>query len=197
MTIRALLKTICTAYHDSVQCMSKPRPSRPRMYTILLKKHWRSLGLFLAIIIFIQIVGAYTTMQTVSTWYVELNKPFFSPPNWLFGPVWTILYLMIAAAGWLLWPDFPNDYDEKIQEPAIYCYFLQLIFNALWSPLFFGLRKPQAALVDIMLMVVFIGMTIYYTHRANNRPIVLLLAPYFLWVSFATFLNLCIVLMNP
>lgn len=167
------------------------------MNTILFKKHWRSLGLFFAIIIFIQIVDSVSTMQTVTTWYATLAKPSFSPPNWLFGPVWTIFYVMIAVSGWLLWKDFPNNYDEKIQEPAVFSYFLQLIFNALWSPLFFGLRQPKAALVDIMLMLVFITLTLYYAYRSGNRVVAFLFVPYLLWVSFASALNLGIVLLNP
>lgn len=162
-----------------------------------IKAHSRSLLIFLAIVVVIQILGSYTTIQTVSTWYADLSKPVFSPPNWVFAPVWTILYLMIAVTGWLLWPDFPNDYDEKIQDPTIFCYFIQLIFNALWSPLFFGLRKPEAALIDIILMLVFIGLTIYHAHRAGNKKVVYLFAPYFLWTAFATVLNAGIVLMNP
>ena len=162
-----------------------------------LKAHGRSLAIFLAIIVVIQLLGNYTTMQTVSSWYADLEKPFFSPPNWVFGPVWTILYLIIAVTGWLLWPDFPRDYDEKFQDPVIFCYFIQLIFNALWSPLFFGLRQPQAALIDIILMLIFIGLTIYHAYRAGNKKVAYLFTPYFLWVTFATTLNTGIVMLNP
>ena len=158
-----------------------------------LKNNWRSLGLFMALIILIQALGSWTTFTSVQSWYATLRQPPWSPPNWLFGPVWTILYAMLAIAGWLLWVRIRHD---KPNRPVIFCYFAQLFFNALWSPLFFGLRQPLAAFIDIVLLVVFALLTLYFSAKTKQRAVAWMFVPYCLWVLYASSLNGAIVVLN-
>ncbi len=114
-------------------------------------------------------------------WYASLNRPSFSPPNWLFGVVWTPLYCMIAVAGWLLW-------ERARRTPAMAWWFIQLTLNAAWSWIFFGIHEITAALVEIMLLWLAIGATIIGARRAAPAA-AWLLAPYWVWVAFAAVLN--------
>ena len=116
------------------------------------------------------------TVSAIPNWYAALNKPFFSPPNWIFGPVWTILYFLMGISAGIA---------KKI--PTVF--YIQLFLNFLWSILFFGLRSPILGLLDILLLWYFIYQTIL---KLKNN----LLWPYLLWVSFATILNLGIVVLN-
>jgi tryptophan-rich sensory protein len=125
-------------------------------------------------------------------WYVTLVKPDWTPPNYLFAPVWTILYLTIAMGGWLI---YQTANLEKLKR-AFTFYFLQLILNGLWSWLFFGLHRPGLALVDISALWISIIATIL-TMSAIRLGAGLLLVPYLFWVSFATALNFSIWRLNP
>jgi benzodiazapine receptor len=124
-------------------------------------------------------------------WYATLEKPPWTPPNYLFAPVWTILYLTIAIGGWLTYQtaNFEN------LKGAFTFYFLQLILNGLWSWLFFGLHRPGIALLDISALWISIFATIL-TFSAIRLGAGLLLAPYLFWVSFATALNFSIWRLN-
>lgn len=125
-------------------------------------------------------------------WYAALNKPSWNPPGWLFGPVWTVLYAMMATAAWLVWKE--GGWNKQ-REPLL-LFLGQLALNALWSPLFFGLQNPAVAFVEI----VFLWLAIVATMRfflPVNRAATLLLAPYLAWVSFASFLNFTIWQLNP
>jgi translocator protein len=120
-------------------------------------------------------------------WYASINKPAWTPPGWLFGPVWSLLYAMMGLAAWLVW----RRGGFAVQKLPLGLFLLQLFLNALWSPLFFGLHNPGLALVEIILLWLAIGATIFAFHRA--RPLAAwLLVPYWGWVSFATLLNLAI-----
>jgi tryptophan-rich sensory protein len=131
-------------------------------------------------------LGAFFTASSVKTWYATLNRPSFSPPDWLFGPVWTTLYIMMGIAAGLLW-------QQGIASPAvkaaIIAFAVQLALNAIWSPLFFGQHSPLFGLIDIILLWLAIVVTIILFWQVH-RTAALLLVPYFLWVSFATILNL-------
>jgi tryptophan-rich sensory protein len=131
------------------------------------------------------IIGTVFTINSVATWYTTLNKSFFNPPSWVFGPVWTILYFLMGVSLFLAWEKKAN----------LKWFYIQLVLNALWSPIFFGLQNPALALVDIIFMWVAILMTIKVFWK-KNRLSAYLLIPYFIWVSFATILNLSIVLLN-
>ena len=118
-------------------------------------------------------------------WYSRLVKPELNPPSWLFGPVWTILYIMMAVAAWLVWR---TETDRRARLIAIGLFIAQLVVNALWSLIFFGLHDITLALVDIVLLIILIVATIVAFYRVNPNA-AWLLVPYLLWVCFATYLN--------
>jgi tryptophan-rich sensory protein len=121
-------------------------------------------------------------------WYQSLNKPFFNPPNWIFGPVWTVLYGMIGGALAATWYDENN--TRRLQIFAV-----QAVLNLLWSPAFFGMQSPLLGLVIIVPLLVSILLFIA-TSWQPNRWAAWLFVPYAVWVAFATLLNLAIVLLN-
>lgn len=124
-------------------------------------------------------------------WYERLAKPKWRPPNWLFGPAWTILYLMIAISGWLVWRQ-----AGFIAAPfPLAVYFVSLLFNATWSVFFFGLHRPNLAFLDVVLLWVSIVATIVLFYPVEQYSASLLL-PYLFWVTFAAALNLAIWRMN-
>lgn len=131
------------------------------------------------------IVGSVFTTSSIPTWYATLNKPSFSPPNWVFGPVWTILYILMGISLYLVW--------QKKKVPAIF--WIQLILNAAWSVIFFGLKNPALALVDVVALWIGIFLTIKSFYPISKLA-AYLLAPYLLWVIFASILNLSIALLN-
>ncbi|MBW2966057.1 tryptophan-rich sensory protein [Candidatus Woesearchaeota archaeon] len=154
-----------------------------------MKKIWK---LIISIIIpfLASAIGSLFTASSVSTWYVELIKPSFNPPSWVFGPVWTLLYLLMGIALYLIWVD-----KAKNKEKAYWTFGIQLGLNALWSILFFGLRNPLLAFIEIIVLWIAILMTIIYFYRINKKTIYLLL-PYILWVSFAAVLNFSLMILN-
>lgn len=134
--------------------------------------------------------GTVFTIDSIPTWYASLNKPFFSPPNSIFGPVWTTLYALMGVAWYLI-----SSSKAKSKSSALNVFYIQLALNAVWSIIFFGLKSPELALIDIVLMLVFIFLTIKSFYKIS-KVAAFLLVPYILWVSFATMLNLSIVLLN-
>ena len=137
-------------------------------------------------------VGSVFTTGSIDTWYVTLNKPFFNPPNWIFGPVWTMLYLMMGISLYAFWNKKTNATEKR---QGISLFFVQLAINVLWSILFFGLKSPIAALVGIIILWFAIYLTIRNFLKVSKLAGWLLI-PYLAWVSFATVLNLSIVLLN-
>lgn len=121
-------------------------------------------------------------------WYATLQKPTFNPPNWVFGPVWTVLYLIIAYVGWRLWQRDPHGLMMRL-------WFAQMILNFLWSPVFFAAQKPGIALLNISLLFLTIALFIGVSWRFD-RQAALLFAPYVLWLGFALTLNAAIVYLN-
>lgn len=124
-------------------------------------------------------------------YYASLAKPSWAPPPWIFGPVWTLLYVMMAVAAWLVW----RRGGWRAQRGPLALYLLQLVLNALWTPLFFGLRNPGLALAEIVLLGAAIVLT-GRAFRAVSRPASWLLVPYLLWVVFAAALNFAIWRLN-
>ncbi len=124
-------------------------------------------------------------------WYAQLQKPRWNPPNWIFGPVWTLLYALMAVAAWLVW----RRGGFAVQRTALRWFLLQLFLNALWSPLFFGLHKPSLGFADILLLWLALLATVAAFWKA--RPLAgWLLLPYLVWVSFAAVLNLALWTLN-
>lgn len=137
------------------------------------------------------VIGAVFTTPSISGWYADLNKPFFNPPNWLFGPVWTLLYLSMSISLYLIW----NQKDGVKTKTALIFFAIQLGLNTLWSIVFFGMRLPSAAFVEILILLIFIVLTIIKFFSISKVSAYLLI-PYLLWVSFASLLNLYIVRLN-
>ena len=124
-------------------------------------------------------------------WYAELAKPTWNPPSWVFGPVWTALYIMMAVAAWLVW----RRGGWKTQRGPLTLYLLQWALNALWTPLFFGLQRPGLAFAEILALTLAIVATLVAFWRVK-RVAGILLVPYALWVTFAAALNFAIWRMN-
>ncbi|MBI2033354.1 MAG: tryptophan-rich sensory protein [Candidatus Levybacteria bacterium] len=135
-------------------------------------------------------VGSLFTVSSIPTWYATLYKPFFSPPNWIFGPVWTLLYLLMGISFYLVWVS-----KKKKKKSAYKYYFVQLMLNALWSIVFFGMHQLVLSLIVIVLLLYFIFKTITSFGKIDKLA-GQFLYPYIVWVSFATVLNLSIVLLN-
>lgn len=138
------------------------------------------------------LIGALFTTPAIPVWYAGINKPVFSPPNWLFAPVWTTLFILMGIASYLVWN---KDGNRTEVHSALKIYLIQLGLNTLWSILFFGLSNPLLALGEILVLWLFICLTIKHFSKISlwaGR----LLYPYLLWVSFAAFLNGAIVWLN-
>ena len=137
-------------------------------------------------------LGSLFTTPAIPTWYQTLNKPFFTPPNWVFSPVWICLFVLMGISLFFVWrrPDHPQF------KPALIFFFVQLILNVLWSIAFFGLRSPFLGLVDIVALWIAILLTIQYSFKVSKFAGVLLI-PYLLWVGFASLLNFSLWILNP
>ncbi|MEQ1948360.1 MAG: TspO/MBR family protein [Bryobacteraceae bacterium] len=125
-------------------------------------------------------------------WYAALQKPSWNPPAWLFAPVWTLLYAMMAVAAWLVW----REGGWPAQGPALRLFLLQWLLNALWTPLFFAMHLPGPAFVEIVVFWLALAATLVSFLRVKKLA-GLLLVPYLAWVSFAAFLNFTIWRLNP
>lgn len=130
-------------------------------------------------------VGAISTQSSVDGWYTIINKPSFNPPNWIFAPVWTVLYILMGIAAGLVWH---KGFYHKWVQTALYHFGFQLILNAAWSILFFGMQQPLWALIEILVLFTIILLTIKWFKVVDKRAAYLLI-PYACWVAFATLLN--------
>jgi translocator protein len=128
-------------------------------------------------------LGAFFTLDSVRDWYLTINRPNWNPPNWIFGPVWTTLYVLMGIACYLIWK---SDHPEK--RKLLSLYFIQLGLNTLWSPAFFGAQSPLFGLIVIIPLWVLILNCILQFRKVSNWASGLMV-PYLLWVSFATILN--------
>ncbi len=138
------------------------------------------------------LIGTVFTLDSIPTWYAALNKPSFNPPNWLFGPVWTILYLMMGISLFIVWKE---DLKNKVVKSAFTVFMIQLFLNTIWSIVFFGMQSISGGLIIIVLLWIMILITILKFMKIS-RVAGILLIPYLLWVSFATFLNFSIFKLN-
>ena len=135
-------------------------------------------------------VGSFFTTPSLFPWYSSLNKPFFNPPNWIFGPVWTTLYLLMGVSLYLYWTG-----KGKNKKTGYNFFSIQLFLNLLWSVFFFGFKSPILALFIILLMLMFIVLTMREFRKISQTSFYLLV-PYISWVSFATILNASIIILN-
>ena len=151
-------------------------------------KQWLVLVVFVGVCLAVGGLGGFATAQSVTDWYPTLVKPSWTPPAWLFGPVWTALYIMMGLSGWLVW-------RVGSSGKALGLFAVQLALNLAWSFLFFGMKSPVSGLVCIVLLWLAIAATIL-AFRRKSAVAALLLLPYLAWVSFATALNGAIVALN-
>ena len=150
----------------------------------------------LVVVVTCLVVGYFSGMVTRSAiinWYPTLVKPSFNPPNWIFAPVWSMLYIMMGVAAGLVWNRI--DFEKEIVKKALVFFAVQLALNALWSYLFFGLKNPMLAGVEVILLWLMIFET-YSKFVKINKIAGYLFIPYLLWVSFASVLNISIWWLN-
>jgi tryptophan-rich sensory protein len=136
-------------------------------------------------------LGSLFTMPAIPTWYATLRKPSFTPPNWVFSPVWISLFILMGLSLFFVW----RRTDHQKLKVAFIFFFVQFILNILWSILFFWFRSPLLGLVDIVLLWIAILLTIQHFWKVSKFAGVLLL-PYLVWVSFATLLNFSLWILN-
>lgn len=139
------------------------------------------------------LIGSIFTTPAIPTWYAALEKPPFTPPNWLFAPAWVTLYLLMGIAAFLVWRRGLNQEGTK---SALLIFVVQLVLNALWSVVFFGFKSPIAGAAVIVILWVAILFTVLKFFRISIVAGSLLL-PYILWVSFAAILNISVWILNP
>lgn len=138
------------------------------------------------------IIGSVFTTSSVSGWYAGIIKPTFNPPAWVFGPVWTMLFVLMGIASFVIWKKGLERRDVKI---ALCIFIGQLVLNTLWSIIFFGLHSPGGAFIEIIFLWLTILLTIFVFAKIS-RVAAWLLIPYVLWVSFAMYLNYSIWMLN-
>ena len=141
------------------------------------------------------LLGSLFTVGAIDSWYQALDKPFFNPPSWVFGPVWLILYTFMGIALYLLWARTQKLRKRHESKNLVFLFLIHLVFNAIWSPIFFGMHQIGFAFVIILAMV---GSLIYIMYKVwdIDRRIAYILMPYLAWISFASILNLSILILN-
>ncbi|MBN1622679.1 MAG: tryptophan-rich sensory protein [Endomicrobiales bacterium] len=152
----------------------------------------KKLFICLIIVSCVALTGSFFVSPAALDWHAGLQKPVFNPPSWLFGPVWTVLYLLMAVSAFLVWR---KGLDTAAGKTAAAAFVLQLVFNGLWTPIFFGLRLPLVALGDIVILWLAVFATITSFWKVSKLAAVLLI-PYIVWVSFAAVLNAFIYMLN-
>ncbi|MDJ0805850.1 MAG: TspO/MBR family protein [Gammaproteobacteria bacterium] len=150
------------------------------------------LFIFLALCLLVGVIGGFITSSSVETWYQTLNKPSFNPPDWLFAPVWSSLYIMMAIAAWRVWLRIGLADGWLV----FVLFFLQLILNLAWSYLFFGLHRIDLALLEIIILLTLIIINAVVFWRID-RLAGMLFMPYIVWVFYANILNFSLLMMNP
>lgn len=146
--------------------------------------------LFILICLAVGGLGSLATQSSLLTWYAELQKPPLNPPNWVFAPVWTTLYVLMAFAGWRIWK-----INSSVKNRLRFLFSAQLVLNGIWSFLFFKLRSPLIALIDILVLWGFVFILIKNLWKWDKQSS-LLLIPYLLWLSFALYLNAALYWLN-
>ena len=148
--------------------------------------------LCIAIPLLAGVVGSFSTISSIPTWYAGLIKPMLTPPNWLFGPVWTTLYILMGIALYLV---VREGTEKKPVQLGIIVFAAQLIVNVLWSLVFFGLQSPLLGLITILVLIALVLATIYFFYQVS-RTAAAFLVPYIAWVCIATYLNAMVLVLN-
>jgi benzodiazapine receptor len=157
-----------------------------------LKTDYKKLAAAVLVCLSAGFIGSFFTLSSIPTWYATIQKPAFNPPNWVFGPVWTTLYILMGISAYLVWM---KGWDKKEVRNALAIFAVQLVLNALWSIIFFGANKLLYAFVVIVFLWMAIAANIFLFNRIS-RNAALLMVPYLAWVSFAAFLNYSIWQLN-
>ena len=152
------------------------------------KNKYLSLFLILLITFIASAIGGFTTASFKEPWYSEIILPNFNPPSWVFGPVWTTLYIMMSVAIWKIWI---NSFDLKLLK----FYLIHLFFNGTWSIIFFGFHQIGLALINLVVIVIFI-ILLMQRYFIRDKVSLYLMIPYFLWTSYALILNSSIFILN-
>ena len=155
----------------------------------MLKNKFLSFVLFFIITFSASFIGGLVTYTSKEPWYSELTKSNFNPPDWIFAPVWTTLYLMMTLAIWFFW------HSKNREMNTIYIYFIHIVFNTTWSVVFFGFHNIFLALVNLIILIFLIVILILRFRRVNKVSSYLMI-PYLLWSSFALFLNYSLLVLN-
>ena len=150
------------------------------------------LAICIAIPLLAGVAGSFATLASIPTWYAGLIKPPLTPPAWVFGPVWTRLYILMGISLYLV---VREGMENQPVRQGIMLFSAQLLVNVLWSVVFFGLHSPVLGVVTIVILIALIFATIYYFNRVS-RTAALLLVPYIAWVCIATYLNTMILFLN-
>ncbi len=146
-----------------------------------------------AICLVVGYLSSITTQSSINTWYPTLIKPSFNPPNWLFAPVWTLLFIMMGIAAGMIWNQLEN--QRELVKKALLFFTVQLLLNALWSYLFFGLNNVLLALIEVILLWLVIYETFHIFKKIDKKAAYLFI-PYLIWVAFAAVLNGSIYYLN-
>jgi len=157
-------------------------------YVVFMEINYFKLIVSIVACLLVGFIAGIWTASSISSWYNSLNKPSFNPPNWLFGPVWTMLYILMGISLYLVW-------NSNGSKTAIMFFVIQLVLNFLWSFMFFSLKNPLVAFVDIIILLVMIILTTIQFYPVS-RTATGLMIPYILWVSFASVLNFSIYWLN-
>ena len=155
-------------------------------------KSWLLLIISLAISVGVGALGSVFTETGSGTWYEALLKPVFNPPDWIFAPVWTLLFILMGISLFLVWR---RGWKDILVRKGVTMFFIQLCFNLLWSYFFFGLHNPHLAFLEIIALWLSIAALMINFYRVDKRA-AWLLWPYLAWVSFAAFLNFSILQLN-
>lgn len=169
------------------------RGPRSLYTTSMTKRSFVWLIVFLALPFVVGAIGSFATMPSIPTWYQGLTKPPINPPNWIFGPVWTTLYLFMGYASYRIFKKEVR--SPKLKKEALTVYAVHLLLNGLWSVAFFGLQSPLYGLLVIIPLLLLVMWTMFLFRRLDTIAGVLFI-PYVLWVSFATYLNVTIFVLN-
>ena len=149
-------------------------------------KTYSRILLCVAICLAVGYLSSITTQSSIKTWYPTIEKPIFNPPNWVFAPVWTMLFILMGIAAGLVWNKLES--NKELVKKGLLFFTIQLLLNALWSYLFFGLNNVLLALIEIILLWLIIYET-YHIFRQIDKKASYLLIPYLAWVGFATILT--------
>lgn len=155
-------------------------------------RHVGILALFILSAEAVGLAGSLITFDAIPSWYAALEKPSFAPPNWLFGPVWTLLYAFMGTAAFILWR---KRHHFTHAARGLRWYWIQLALNGIWTPIFFGLKRIDIALIVIVLLAFAIGKTMWEARKVSVWAVALLL-PYLAWVVFASALNFALWRLN-